>query len=134
MFSIISMLLASFVRCFVFSFSAQDELAILSNKRASSAGNSGSVMAAAFERIAKANGGVVSFEQAQAVNAKYPSDLAYYFRQFGGKCITSKARNGNSYWTVQTLSNGKPAYPAAVAERMRELQAEVAKGKASASK
>ena len=89
-------------------------------------------MALAFEKIAKANGNVVTFDQASTVNAKYPSDLAYYFRQAGGKCITSKARNGNTFWTVQVLANGKHAYPDAVAERIAELsKASAEKAKAS---
>jgi hypothetical protein len=101
----------------------EQELAVLQNKRASSAGTSGKVMAAAFERIAKANGGIVTFDQASQINAKYPSDLAYYFRQAGGKCLTSKARNGQTFWTVQTLPSGVAAYPDAVAARIAELTA-----------
>lgn len=94
---------------------------MLQSKRASSAGTSGRAMALAFEKIAKANGNVVTFEQAAQVNPKYPSDLAYYFRQAGGKCITSKARNGNTFWTVQVLANGQHAYPDAVQARIAEL-------------
>ena len=102
-------------------------LAVLLNTRASSTGTSGSAMAAAFERIAKANGNVVTFAQAQAVNAKYPSDLAYYFRQAGGKCVTSKARNGNSAWVVSKLPNGSMAYPAEVKALIAEVKARIAK-------
>ena len=101
-------------------------LAVLLNKRASSTGTSGSAMAQAFERIAKANGGVVTFDAASGVNAKYPSDLAFYFRQAGGKCVTSKARNGNSFWTVNKLPNGKFAYIAEVRELIAETQAKIA--------
>lgn len=99
------------------------ELAALLNKRASSTGTSGSAMAMAFERIAKANGNVVTFDQASGVNAKYPSDLAYYFRQAGGKCVTHKARNGQSYWVVSLMFDGKSlAYPEVVRERIKALQ------------
>lgn len=105
----------------------QELLAALLNTRASSTGTSGYAMAVAFERIAKANGNVVTFDQARAVNAKYPSDLAYYFRQAGGKCVTSKARNGNSAWVVSKLPNGSMAYPAEVKALIAEVKARIAK-------
>ena len=106
---------------------AEQLLAALLNTRANSAGTNGATMAAAFERIAKANGNVVTFAQAQEVNAKYPSDLAYHFRQAGGKCVTIKGRNASSAWTVQKLPNGKLGYIAEVRAMIAELKAQLAK-------
>jgi hypothetical protein len=66
---------------------------LLSTKAVSSGSK---FLAQVFEQIAREHNHVVTFEQAKAASPKSPSDLAYYFRQAGGKVMTTKGRSGQT--------------------------------------
>jgi len=93
--------------------------ALLSTKAVSSGSKS---LAQVFEQLARENNHIVTFEQAKAASPKSPSDLAFYFRQALGKCMTVKGKDGKTYWEVQKLSNGKMGHPAEVKALLSELQ------------
>lgn len=103
------------------------QLANLLSTKAVSTGSKS--LAKVFEEIARENGNVVTFEQAKAISPKSPSDLAYYFRQAGGKVVTTKGKSGQTSWTVVKLSNGQLGYPDAVKAEVDRLKAELANAK-----
>lgn len=100
------------------------QLANLLSTKAVSTGSKS--LAKVFEEIAKANGNVVTFEQAKAISPKSPSDLAFYFRKAGGKIATSRGKEGGTSWTVIKLSNGELGYPENVKKEVERLKAELA--------
>jgi hypothetical protein len=105
----------------------EEQLASLLSTKAVSSGSKS--LAQVFEQIAREHNHVVTFEQAKAASPKSPSDLAYYFRQAGGKVMTTKGRGSQTSWTVQKLSNGQLGYPDAVKAEVDRLKAELAKAK-----
>jgi hypothetical protein len=101
----------------------EQQIAALLDKKAVSTGSKN--LAAEFEKIARANGGVVTYAQAKAIVPKSPSDLSFYFRQAGGKCVTTRNKAGQSFWTVV-----RPiGYPGEVKAEVERLTQELSKVK-----
>ena len=99
--------------------SIETQLAALLDTKAVSAGSKN--LAQVFEELARANGNVVTFEQAKAVSPKSPSDLAYYFRTALGKVVTQRGKDGKTCWIVQ-----KGGYPSEVRAEVERLKAQLA--------
>jgi hypothetical protein len=97
---------------------------LLSTKAVSSGSKN---LAAEFERIARPNGHVVTYQQAAAILTKAPSDLAFAFRAAMGKCLTIKGKQQSTVWQVMKLSNGEYAHPAATKTLIAQLQAQSSK-------
>lgn len=79
---------------------------LLSTKAVSSSSKN---YAAMFEKLARENGNVVTFDQARAIVPRSPSDLAYYLRQAGGKIISERGKSGrpdgsSSSWRTVSLA------------------------------
>lgn len=102
----------------------ESQLAELLSTKAVSAGSKN--YAKMFEDLAKKNGNVVTFEMAKAVFSKSPSDLAFYFRQAGGKIVSQRGKAGTTTWTVVKLANGELGYPEAVRKEVERLKTELA--------
>lgn len=96
------------------------QLATLLSTKAVSAGSKN--YAAMFEKIARENGNVVTFDQAKLIVPKSPSDLAYYFRQAGGKIVSERGKSGGTRWVVVKLASGELGYPAAVKAEIDRLK------------
>lgn len=97
----------------------EQQIAALLETKAVSAGSTN--LAQVFEEMARANGNVVTFDQAKAISPKSPSDLAYYFRKALGKCVTQRGKDGKTCWIVQ-----KGGYPSEVKAEVERLRAQLA--------
>lgn len=101
----------------------QQQIAALLDKKAVSTGTKN--YAQVFEKIARENGNVVTFAQAKAVFPNSPSDLAFHFRQAGGKIASTRGKAGTTIWTVVKLANGELGYPENVRKEVERLKAEL---------
>lgn len=101
----------------------EQQIAALLDKKAVSTGSKN--YAAVFEKIARENGNVVTFAQAKAVFPNSPSDLAFHFRQAGGKIASTRGKAGTTIWTVVKLANGELGYPEAVRKEVERLKMEL---------
>ena len=75
---------------------------LTAQKKPASLGKKGSFLADEFVRIATANNGVVTLDQAKAINPGAPSDLAYYARLKGIQIETEKKKGGGTTWKVKS--------------------------------
>jgi hypothetical protein len=105
----------------------EQQIATLLDKKAVSTGSKN--YAQIFEKIARENGHIVTFAQAKAVFPNSPSDLAFHFRQAGGKIASTRGKAGTTIWTVVKLANGELGYPENVRKEVERLKMELANAK-----
>jgi hypothetical protein len=105
----------------------EQQIATLLDKKAVSTGSKN--YAQIFEKIARENGHIVTFAQAKAVFPNSPSDLAFHFRQAGGKIASTRGKAGTTIWTVVKLANGELGYPENVRKEVEGLKMELANAK-----